>query len=112
MGLKPAFEERQTATQADRHLDTANRCLVRQLRALSRLGGHTQDLKLAEGVLKTMLDTHETMVETHELLVQIEERKELRALGVAKRSTARQGSPSSDQEATWLLRSKKLRHSD
>jgi hypothetical protein len=48
MGLKPAFEERQTAAQADRHLDTANRCLVRQLR-----------------VLKTMLDTHETMVETH-----------------------------------------------
>jgi len=114
MGLKPTFEERQGAAHADLHLDTANRCLVRQLRALSRLGAHSQDLKLAEAVLKTMLDTHETMVETHELLVQTKERNELRARGDAMRSTARQGSPSkpgSDQEATWLLRSKRLQRS-
>src|SRR5262245_11036965 len=101
MGLKPTFQE----WQADRYLDTANRCLVRQLRALSRLGRHAQDLRLAEAILKTMLDTHETMVETYDLLVQTKEPKELRARGLAKRSAARQGSPSkpvSDQEATWL----------
>ena len=40
MTQKPESQERPAANQADRHLDTANRCLVRQLRVLSRLGRH------------------------------------------------------------------------
>jgi len=44
MTQKPESQERPAANQADRHLDTANRCLVRQLRVLSRLGRHPPQL--------------------------------------------------------------------
>jgi len=47
MTQKPESQERPAANQADRHLDTANRCLVRQLRVLSRLGRHPPQVKLA-----------------------------------------------------------------
>ena len=63
MSLTLDFQERQRLAQADRHLDTANHCLVRQLRALSTLGRHGASVSLAEAVLKTMLRTQELMVQ-------------------------------------------------
>jgi hypothetical protein len=60
------FQERQHLAEADRHLHTADHCLVRQLRALSTLGRHGANLSLAESVLKTMLRTHELMVQDKE----------------------------------------------
>ena len=63
MSLTFDFEERQHLAEAERHLDTADHCLVRQLRALSTLGCQGADLSLAEAVLKTMLQTHELMVQ-------------------------------------------------
>ena len=67
MAPRPESQERQ-ASATGRYLDTANRCLVRQLRVLSRIGRHPAAVKLAEAVFKTMLETQETMVQTHELL--------------------------------------------
>ena len=53
MGLETGFHDRQALAEAERHLDTANRCLVRQLRALSRLELHTSELGLGEALLST-----------------------------------------------------------
>ena len=120
MASKPEFQERQASVQADRHLDTANRCLVRQLRVLSRIGRHPKQAKLAEALFNTMLQTQETMVQTHELL---NERRELRASSDDESSLGKRVGPpqldnngrpkshwGSDQEATCLLRTKKLRN--
>jgi hypothetical protein len=66
MALTLDFQERQHLAEADRHLDTANHCLVRQFRALSTLGSNGGNLSLAEAVLKTMLRTHELMAQQKE----------------------------------------------
>ena len=108
MGLKPGFQERQALAEIERHLDTANHCLVRQLRALSKLGLQTSELSLGEALLSTMM-------ETHQLIVEGKQRLELRSgAGIPKRGgpSNRNKSPqaylSLDEEATPLLRSKRL----
>ena len=109
MAPRPESQERQ-ASATGRHLDTANRCLVRQLRVLSRVGRHPAAVKLAETVFKTMLETQETMVQTRELLTHNNDGRELRAS--SGRSPDHEGRPKShreaDHEATWLLGAKKL----
>ena len=110
MASKLELQERQALTEAQRHLDTANHCLVRQLRTLSRLVRHTSNLSLAEAVLKTMM-------ETHQLIVEGEQRLKFRSSsGAPKRggsSKLNKSDPrpdvSSDEEATSLLRSQRLR---
>ena len=115
MAPRPESQERQ-ASATGRHLDTANRCLVRQLRVLSRIGRHPAAVKLAEAVFKTMLETQETMVQTHELLTHSNDGRELRASSGRKSHPGkrvrppeldRDGRPKSrweaDHEATWLL---------
>jgi len=122
MAPRPECQERQAPVQADRHLDTANRCLVRQLRVLSRIGRYPAAVKLAEALFKTMLETQETLVQTHELLTNSNEGRELRASpGAESHLSKRVRSPQldndgrprshwdSDHEATWLLGAKKLR---
>jgi len=120
MASKPEFQERQASVQANQHLDRANRCLVRQLRVLSKIGPHPEQVKLAEAVFKTMLETQETMVKTHELLTDSNEERELRASSGDSHLGKRVGPPeldhdgppksywNSDHEATWLLGAKKL----
>ena len=121
MTPKPESQERQASARADRNLDTANRCLVRQLRVLSRIGRHPEQVKLAEAVFKTMLQTQETMVQTHQLLTHTNEDRELRASsGAESHLSKRVGPPQLDNdgrpkshwnsghEATWLLSAKKL----
>jgi hypothetical protein len=111
MALKLGLQERQALAEAQRHLDTANHCLVRQLRALSRLGRHTSNLSLAEALLKTMM-------QTHQLIVEGKQRLELRSgTGTSKRSRSSNlnksglhADISSEGEATPLLRSKRLKH--
>ena len=120
MAPRPESQERQ-ASATGRHLDTANRCLVRQLRVLSRVGRHPAAVKLAEAVFKTMLETQETMVPTHELLTHSNDGRELRASSGRKSRPGKRvrspeldhdGRPKShweaDHEATWLLGAKKL----
>src|SRR5262245_34194786 len=110
MASKPELQERQALAEAQRHLDTANHCLVRQLRALSRLGRHTSNLSLAEALFKTMM-------QTHQLIVEGKQRLELRSgTGTSKRSRSSnlnksglQADISSEGEATPLLRSKRLK---
>ena len=118
MAPRPESQERQ-ASATGRHLDTANRCLVRQLRVLSRVGRHPA-VKLAETVFKTMLETQETMVQTRELLTHNNDGRELRASSGRKSHPGKRirpeldhdGRPKSrweaDHEATWLLGAKKL----
>ena len=110
MASKLELQERQALAKAERHLDTANHCLVRQLRTLSRLGRHTSNLSLAEAVLKTMMETHQLIVEGEQHL------KFRSSCGATKRggsSKLNKSDPgagvSSDAEATPLLRSKRLR---
>ena len=111
MAPRPESQERQ-APATGRHLDTANRCLVRQLRVLSRVGRHPAAVKLAEAVFKTMLETQETMVQTHELLTHSNDGRELRASSGRSPELDHDGRPKShreaDHEATWLLGAKKL----
>jgi len=120
MAPRPESQERQ-ASATGRHLDTANRCLERQLRVLSRVGRHPAAVKLAETVFKTMLEAQETMVQTHELLTHSNDGRELRASSGRKSHPGkrvrppeldRDGRPKShweaDHEATWLLGAKKL----
>src|SRR5262249_11297937 len=94
--------------EAQRHLDTANHCLVRQLRTLSRLGRHTSNLSLAEALFKTMM-------QTHQLIVEGKQRLEFRG-HTPKRSRSsnlNKSGPrdyvSSEEEATPLLKSKRLK---
>jgi hypothetical protein len=54
--------------QAERYLETAHHCLIRQFHALSRLGLHGADLSLGETVLETMLSTQELIVKDKERL--------------------------------------------
>lgn len=103
------LQERQALAEADRHLDTANHCLVRQLRILSRLGRHTSNLSLAEALLNTMMQTHQLIVEGKQQL-------ELRpGSGVPMRGSSKPNKNrprayvDTDEEATALLRSKRLR---
>jgi len=63
MASKLELQERQALVEAERHLDTANHCLVRQLRTLSKLGRHKSNLNLGEALFKTMLQTHQLIVE-------------------------------------------------
>jgi hypothetical protein len=104
-----SYQERQALTEAQRHLNTANHCLVRQLRALSRLGRHTSNVELAEALLKTMM-------QTHQLIVEGKQRLELRpGWSAPKRGGSSKLNKSgpracvdTDEEATTLLRSKRL----
>ena len=118
MTPKPESQEQQASARVDRNLDTANRCLVRQLRVLSRIGRHLKQAKLTEAVFNTMLQTQETMVQTHELL---NEWRELRASPGSKSNLGKRVGPpqldnngrprshwNSNHEATWLLAAKKL----
>jgi hypothetical protein len=117
MASKP--QERQDSGQLDRLLDRADRCLVRQLRVLSRTGRHPAEVKSAEAVFQIMLQTQEVMAQTHELLTKLKGGAELQpGLGAESHLASppqpdADGSPkshwNSDQEATWLLGSKKLR---
>ena len=110
LASKLELQERQALAEAQRHLDTANHCLVRQLRALSRLGRYTSNLGLAEALFKTMM-------QTHQLIVEGKQRLELRQdSGAPKRSrssnlnkTGFRAYVSSEEEATPLLRSKRLK---
>ena len=108
MASKLELQERQALAEAQRHLDTANHCLVRQLRSLSRLGRHTSNLGLAEALLKTMM-------QTHQLIVEAKQRLELRQeSGPPNRSrSSNKSGPrpyvSSEEEATPLLKSKRLK---
>src|SRR5262245_60579380 len=61
-------QEQRHLALAERHLDTANHCLARQLRALGTLGRLSADLSLAESVFATMLHTHTLMTEHKELI--------------------------------------------
>ena len=119
MASKP--QERQDSVQLDRLLNKADRCLVRQLRVLSRTGHHPAEVKSAEAVFKTMLKTQEVMAQAHELLTKPAGRVEFQPnLGAEGRLASRVDPPQlntdgrlrshweSDQEATWLLGSKKL----
>ena len=113
MSLTLDFQERQHLAKADRHLDTANHCLVRQLRALSILGRHGANLSLAEAVLKTMLRTHELMVQDKD---RIEHELGLDGDSGADGDTDSPSKPlrqgralEPDGEATLLLKKKKLR---
>ena len=109
MASKLELQERQALAEVQRHIDTANHCLVRQLRALSRLGRHTSNLGLAEAILRTMM-------QTHQLIVEGKQRLELRQdSGAPKRSrssnlnkSSSRPYVSSEEEATPLLRSKRL----
>src|SRR5262245_2895951 len=114
MASNPEFQEGQAPVQLDRLLDAADRCLVRQLRVLSRIGGHPAQIKSAEAVFKTMLQTQETMAQTHEILTQTKIGAELQSSPDAENHLAKRapqldndGRPrphwNSDQEATWLL---------
>src|SRR5262245_40759699 len=104
---KLELQERQALAEAQRHLDTANHCLVRQLPTLSRLG--LSNLGLAEAILRTMM-------QTHQLIVEGKQRLELRQdSGAPKRSrssnlnkSSSRPYVSSEEEATPLLRSKRL----
>ena len=117
MGLKTGFQERQALVEIERHLDTANHCLVRQLRALSRLGLHTSELGLGEALLRTMMETHQLFVQSQQQLEALpgssnKKTKAMRA-GHLKDAAWPPGSNSdSDQESTLLLRSKRLQPSD
>jgi len=113
MSLTLGFKERQYLAEADRHLDTANHCLVRQLRALSALGRHGANLSLAEAVLKTMLRTQELMVQDKE---RIERKLGLDGDSGTDRNTDSVSKPlrrgcalEPDGEATLLLKKKRLR---
>jgi hypothetical protein len=111
MSLTLDFQERQHLAEADRHLDTANHCLVRQLRALSTLGRHGANLSLAEAVLKTMLRTQELMVQDKE---RIERKLGLDGDSGTHRNAdstskpLRRGGLEPDGEATLLLKKKRL----
>ena len=108
MRLNFALQDRQALAQAERHLDSANRCLVRQLRALSRVGRHTSEVNLAEAVLRTMMDTHQLILESQQALEQLQgSSPNRRSLKSKLSSLASNSDP--NQEATLLLRSKKLR---
>jgi len=120
MASKP--QERRDSVQLDRLLNKADRCLARQLRVLSKTGGHPAEVKSAEAVFKTMLKTQEVMAQTHELLTKPAGRAELQCVsGTESHFAERIGPPlpdadgrprshwESNQEATWLLGSKKLR---
>ena len=120
MGSK--LQQRQESVQLDQLLDRAERCLVSQLRVLSRTGRHPAEVKSAEAVFKTMLKTQEVMVQTHKLLSKPAGRVELQPSSGAEGHLASRVDPpqldsdgrprshwESNQEATWLLGSKKLR---
>ena len=110
MASKPELQERQALAEAQRHLDTANHCLVRQLRILSRLGSHTSNLSLAEALFKTMMQTHQLIVEGKQRL---ELRQDSGAPKRSRSSNLNKSGPradmSSEEEATHLLRSKRLK---
>lgn len=113
MSLILDFQERQRLAEADRHLDTGDHCLVRQLRALSTLDRHGANLSLAEAVLKTMLRTHELMVQDKE---RIEHGLSLDGDSGPKGNTNSPPKPlrlgcslEPDGEATLLLKKNKLR---
>jgi hypothetical protein len=53
---------------AQRHLGTADHCLVRQLHVLSRLGALGADLSLAESIFEAMLHNHTLLTELKELI--------------------------------------------
>ena len=121
MASTPESQERQASVQADRQLDTANRCLVRQLRLLSRIGRHPAQVKSAESVFKTMLETQETLAQTHELLTQIRIGAQFQSTPDAENHLAKRVGPpqldndgcpklhwNSDHEATGLLEAKRL----
>src|SRR5262249_16351940 len=97
MAPRPESQERQ-ASATGRYLDTANRCLVRQLRVLSRIGRHPAAVKLAEAVFKTMLETQETMVQTQELLTHSNDGRELRASSGRSPELDHDGRPKSHRE--------------
>jgi hypothetical protein len=108
MSLTLDFQERQHLAEADRHLDTANHCLVRQFR-----GSHGANLSLAEAVLKTMLRTQELMVQDKE---RIERKLGLDGDSGTDRNTDSASKPlrrgcalEPDGEATLLLKKKRLR---
>ena len=106
MASKLELQERRALAEAERHLDAANHCLVRQLRTLSRLGRHTSNLSLAETLLKTMM-------QTHQLIVEGKKRLELRSGSAIPKHYSNlnknRARASLDEEATPLLRSKRLR---
>src|SRR4026207_1918208 len=113
MSLTLGFKERQYLAEADRHLDTANHCLVPQLRALRALGRHGAKLSRAEAVLKTMLRTQELMVQDKE---RIERKLGLDGDSGTDRNTDSVSKPlrrgcalEPDGEATLLLKKKRLR---
>ena len=117
MGLKIGFQERQALAEVERHLDTANHCLVRQLRALSRLGLHSSDLGLGEALLRTMMETHQLFVQSQQQLEGLpesstEKRKAMRGSHLKVAASPPGSNSESDQESTLLLRSKKLHPSD
>jgi hypothetical protein len=96
--------ERQHLAQAERHLDTANHCVIRQLRALSKLGLHGADLSLGETVLETMLSTQELILKDKERL-----ECDLGLRGADEcNAEPKPESPKQDQEPTPLLRKRKL----
>ena len=121
MASKPESQERQAPVQLDRLLDAANRCLVRQLRVLSRINRHPAQVKSAEAVFKAMLQTQETMAQTHEILTQTKIGAKLQSNPDAENHLAKRVGPpqldndgrpklhwNSDHEATGLLEAKRL----
>jgi len=94
-------------------LETANRCLVRQLRLLSN--AHPASTGSAEAIFETMLQSLEAMAEAQELLTD-EPKRQLSVRGCGVKgddlelpAAGCQPHWEFDQEATPLLRAKKLR---
>jgi len=121
MAAKPASHERPNPIQLDGLLDRAARCLVRQLRVLSRTGRHPADVRSAEAVFKTMLTTQEVMAQTRELVAKSKGWPESRPSSSDENRFAKRVGPpeldndgrpksywDSDHEATSLLGAKKL----
>ena len=104
-------QAKQHLAQAEGHLDTADRCLARQLHVLSTLGGRGTNLDLAEAVFETMLHTHALMTEHKELIERAldkdmkgEPRHAYNARGQSKGRSLK-----FNEEATLLLSKRKLR---
>ena len=109
MASKLELQERQALAEAQSHLDAANHCLVRQLRSLSRLGRHTSNLGLAEALLNTMMQTHQLIVEGKQRLELRSGSATLKRGGANLNKSGPRANVSSDEEATPLLRSKRLK---